>query len=75
MIKAIAESSGRSLAQIKSDLEKTGDLGDIAQRSKGAQPTMFKPLPLTVPGVFNSLKEIATTSGPAVQPHPFSCSP
>ena len=31
LVKAIAESSGRSVAQVKSDLEKTGDLGDIAQ--------------------------------------------
>ena len=31
LVKAIAESSGRSVAQIKSELEKTGDLGDIAQ--------------------------------------------
>jgi DNA ligase 1 len=31
LVKAIAESSGRSVAQIKNELEKTGDLGDIAQ--------------------------------------------
>lgn len=31
LVKAIAESSGRSVAQVKSDLERTGDLGDIAQ--------------------------------------------
>jgi DNA ligase 1 len=70
LVKAIAESSGRSVAQIKAELEKTGDLGDIAQRSKGAQPTMFKPAPLTVLGVFKSLKEIATTSGHAVHTLP-----
>jgi DNA ligase 1 len=78
LVKAIAESSGRSIAQVKNDLEKTGDLGDIAQvldaspklkqKSKGAQPTMFKPSPLTVPGVFKSLKEIATTTGQSVYP-------
>ena len=31
LVKAIAESSGRSIQQVKSELEKTGDLGDIAQ--------------------------------------------
>jgi DNA ligase 1 len=31
LVKAIAESSGRSVAQIKTELENTGDLGDIAQ--------------------------------------------
>ena len=66
MIKAIAESAGRSVQQIKNELERTGDLGDIAMRSKGAQPTMFRPSPLTVMGVFKSLKEIAMTSGTAV---------
>ena len=32
---------------------------------------MFKPAPLTVPAVFKSLKEIATTSGQAVLPPPL----
>jgi hypothetical protein len=31
LVKAIAESSGRSVQQVKNELEKTGDLGDIAQ--------------------------------------------
>jgi hypothetical protein len=66
LIKAIAESAGRSVQQIKNELERTGDLGDIAMKSKGAQPTMFRPSPLTVMGVFKSLKEIAMTSGTAV---------
>ncbi|BFZ60443.1 ATP-dependent DNA ligase Cdc17 [Saitoella coloradoensis] len=67
LIKAISEATGRSIAQVKQDYQETGDLGTVAQRSKGMQPTMFKPKPLTVPSVFSNLKEIATTSGQSSQ--------
>ncbi|TFK30426.1 DNA ligase I [Coprinopsis marcescibilis] len=67
LIKAIAESTGRSLAVIKADLKKEGDLGLVAMNSKNSQKTLFKPKPLTVPFVFAQLKEIALTSGNASQ--------
>ena len=38
LVKAIAESSGRSVQQVKHDLEKTGDLGDIAQVTLSLPP-------------------------------------
>ena len=35
----------------------------LRQASRSKQPTMFKPKPLTVNGVFDTLKTIAKTSG------------
>ncbi|KIY71586.1 ATP-dependent DNA ligase [Cylindrobasidium torrendii FP15055 ss-10] len=67
LIKAIGESTGRSLQTIKSELKKEGDLGLVAMNSKNAQKTLFKPKPLTIPSVFANLKEIALTSGNSSQ--------
>ncbi|CAL1695746.1 unnamed protein product [Somion occarium] len=67
LVKAIAESTGRSLATIKADLKKEGDLGLVAMHSKNSQKTLFKPKPLTVPFVFTNLKEIALSTGHSSQ--------
>lgn len=67
LLKAIAESTGRSMAVIKQDLKKEGDLGLVAMNSKNAQKTLFKPKPLTVPFVFKNLKEIASSTGHSSQ--------
>ncbi|KAK7468881.1 ATP-dependent DNA ligase Cdc17 [Stygiomarasmius scandens] len=67
LIKAIAESTGRSLATIKADLKKEGDLGLVAMNSKNSQKTLFKPKPLTVPFVFSNLKDIALSTGHSSQ--------
>ena len=82
LVKAIGESTGRSLNLVKADLKKEGDLGlvamvrdfltlenhvnDLQQNSKSTQKTLFKPKPLTVPVVFSNLLEIALTSGHSV---------
>ena len=63
LIKAIANSTGRTVAQIKADSNKAGDLGIVAEESRGSQRTMFKPAPLTLVGVFNKLKDIAQLTG------------
>jgi DNA ligase-1 len=63
LIKAIGEATGRSAKSIKSDMEKQGDLGNVAQASKSNQKTLFKPKPLTIPAVFKGLKEIAMFTG------------
>jgi DNA ligase-1 len=63
LIKAIAESTGRTTQKIKADLQTRGDLGSVAQSSRGNQMQVFKPKPLTVRGTFKVLKEIATISG------------
>lgn len=67
LIKAIGESTGRSLAVVKADLKKEGDLGLVAMNSKNSQKTLFKPKPLTVPFVFANLKEIALSTGHSSQ--------
>ncbi|KAI0735133.1 ATP-dependent DNA ligase [Earliella scabrosa] len=67
LIKAISESTGRSMATVKADLKKEGDLGLVAMNSKNSQKTLFKPKPLTLPTVFKNLKEIALSSGHSSQ--------
>lgn len=67
LIKAISESTGRTLATLKAELKKEGDLGLVAMNSKRSQKTLFKPRPLTVPFVFSSLREIALSSGHSSQ--------
>ncbi|KAI0076086.1 DNA ligase I [Panus rudis PR-1116 ss-1] len=67
LVKAISESTGRSTATVKADLKKEGDLGLVAMNSKNSQKTLFKPKPLTVPFVFNNLKEIALSTGHSSQ--------
>ncbi|KLT45696.1 putative DNA ligase [Cutaneotrichosporon oleaginosum] len=63
LMKAIAESTGRNVKQIKEDLKKEGDLGKVAMASRNNQKTLFKPKPLTVTTVFQRLTNIAKTSG------------
>lgn len=54
------------MAQVKSDVKKTGDLGIVAEKSKSNQKTMFKPTRLTVKSVFDKLKDISEMTGQAV---------
>lgn len=65
LLKAIAQSTGRTLAQVKADVQAMGDLGIVAEQSKSKQRTMFKPKPLTVEVVFDKLETIAKMSGQA----------
>ena len=67
IMKAIGESTGRSLAVIKADQKEIGDLGLVAVKSRSTQPTMFKPKPLTISGVHKGLMGIATLSGNGAQ--------
>lgn len=67
IMKAIGESTGRSLQVIKQDQKEIGDLGLVAVKSRSKQPTMFKPKPLTVAGVLESLIGIATVQGNGAQ--------
>ncbi|KAK3985549.1 hypothetical protein QBC44DRAFT_384834 [Cladorrhinum sp. PSN332] len=67
IMKAIGESTGRSLAIIKQDQKEIGDLGLVAVKSRSTQPTMFKPKPLTIRGVLSGLLGIATVAGNGAQ--------
>ncbi|XP_066250298.1 DNA ligase 1 isoform X2 [Euwallacea similis] len=67
LMKAIAQSTGRTVNQIKSDAQQSGDLGIVAEQSKSNQRMIFKPARLTVKGVFDKLKEIAQMTGHASQ--------
>ncbi|XP_052262495.1 DNA ligase 1-like isoform X2 [Dreissena polymorpha] len=66
LMKAIAQSTGRSMEKIKADAQEKGDLGIVAENSRSNQRTMFQPASLTVPAVFQKLKEIATMTGNSV---------
>ncbi|ODV88363.1 hypothetical protein CANCADRAFT_29619 [Tortispora caseinolytica NRRL Y-17796] len=63
LMKAVCESTGKTLANLKKDMQETGDLGTIANAAKSSQRTMFKPQMLTVDGVFKDLHTIAQTTG------------
>ncbi|XP_069689181.1 DNA ligase 1 isoform X2 [Periplaneta americana] len=65
LMKAIAQSTGRSVGQIKSDANATGDLGIVAEQSRSNQRMMFQPAKLTVQSVFSKLKDIAQMTGHA----------
>lgn len=67
IMKAIGETTGRSLQVIKADQKDIGDLGLVAVKSRSTQPTMFKPKPLTVRGVHKGLMDIATVTGNGAQ--------
>ncbi|KAK6443255.1 ATP-dependent DNA ligase Cdc17 [Oleoguttula sp. CCFEE 5521] len=67
IMKAIGESTGRTLKIIKEDQQKIGDLGLVAAKSRQNQPTMFKPKPLTIRGVHSGLMKIAVVEGQGAQ--------
>ena len=67
IMKAIGETTGRSLAVIKQDQKEIGDLGLVAVKSRSTQPTMFKPKALTVRGVLKGLMGVATVAGNGAQ--------
>ena len=67
IMKAICESTGRKLRDIKTELTKLGDLGDVAVNCRSKQNTLFKPKPLTTKLVFETFKKIASTSGSGTQ--------
>ncbi|RCI13776.1 hypothetical protein L249_7983 [Ophiocordyceps polyrhachis-furcata BCC 54312] len=67
IMKAIGETTGRSIQVIKADQKEIGDLGLVAVKSRSTQPTMFKQKPLTVRAVHQGLMTIATVTGSGAQ--------
>lgn len=67
IMKAIGETTGRPLKDIKADQNKLGDLGLVAAKSRSNQSLMFKPKPLTVRGVHQGLLTVAKMSGHGAQ--------
>lgn len=65
LMKVIAQTTGRTLAQVRQDARDTGDLGLVAEQSKSNQRMMIEPAALTVPGVFAKLRDIARKTGAA----------
>ncbi|XP_043282315.1 DNA ligase 1 [Venturia canescens] len=65
LMKAIAQCTGRTLAQIKLDAQEAGDLGVVAEGSRSNQRMMFQPAALTVSNVYTKLKEISQMTGTA----------
>uniref|UniRef100_A0A1B0D270 DNA ligase n=1 Tax=Phlebotomus papatasi TaxID=29031 RepID=A0A1B0D270_PHLPP len=63
LMKAIAQSTGRSMSQLKSDIQSIGDIGIVAEKSRSNQRMMFTPAALNVTGVFQKLQEIARMTG------------
>jgi len=63
MIKAVAETCGKSVESVKAQLEEEGDLGAVAMAARRKQITFSKPKPLTVRGVLAAFVELARSSG------------
>lgn len=63
LMKVVSQATGRSMEQIKSDVEKKGDIGIVAETCRSTQRTMFATGRLTVASVFVNLKEVALISG------------
>lgn len=65
LMKAVAQATGRTLDKIKAETAVKGDLGLVAESSRGNQRYMFAPPKLTVASVFAKFREIALMSGNA----------
>ena len=63
-IKALARASGRRESEIEEDLQKSGDIGETAQKMTAAKKQLtFLQQPLTVQRVYETLDKMAKASG------------
>ncbi|TID30497.1 hypothetical protein CANINC_000850 [Pichia inconspicua] len=63
LLKALAQSTGREVVQLRKEYHVEGDIGVIAQKSRSKQRVMFKPKRLTVLEVWKGLNDIAKAEG------------
>jgi DNA ligase-1 len=61
--KAIVAASGVSESRLSQLYQQLGDVGDVAQACKRTQAMLHRPAPLTVPGVFTALRQLAAEKG------------
>ena len=63
LVKAIANSTGKSASDIKKELAIKGDLGLITQSAKATQKLFGKPKSITITDLFSKLKKISEIQG------------
>jgi DNA ligase-1 len=61
--KALVSASGLTPGALKRLYDKHGDIGDVAFEAKMAVRTLIAPAPLTVTGVYSTLRKIANAKG------------
>jgi DNA ligase-1 len=70
LLKAVCEATGRTMTAVKEDLDKQGDLGEVALLSRNSQKTLsfaMKPKPLQAIEVLEALRTITRTKGDKAQ--------
>eukprot|EP01080_Neovahlkampfia_damariscottae_P002423 gene2423-3134_t len=67
LMKAIAESYGKSVGDVKKMNQKLGDLGSVAEQAKMTQRTLIKMKNLSIQDVYNGFKYISSSSGKSSQ--------
>ncbi|KAL0029207.1 hypothetical protein WJX79_003015 [Trebouxia sp. C0005] len=60
---AVVEATGTSRAKLREMYNELGDLGDVAQACRHTQTMLHRPAPLTVAGVYKTLRQIAVQKG------------
>lgn len=63
LLKALGQSTGREVSQIRKEYHIEGDIGVVAQKSRSKQRVMFKPKRLTLSEVWKCLNDIAKSEG------------
>ncbi|XP_046973702.1 DNA ligase 1 [Vanessa cardui] len=65
LMKAVGQCTGRTLAQMRSAAQRSGDLGLVAEQARATQRTMFAAPKLLARRVLAALRDVAAMSGQA----------
>lgn len=60
---AVSQATGMSHEQIKREHDKLGDMGDVAFKARRGQRPLVQPPPLTIKGVYQTLRSLADMNG------------